>query len=217
MKRKLIIFTIALLPAILVAQDKVSLNFAQVFSGFKFIDSQGKKDELMTSEIKYSYALNYETDFNSGFYIKPEIGYKNLGAKSIVNNTKLEWNLHYIDVNFGGGYMIKAFRLKPYLGAAFYYAYMYKGDQTVGSESFDLISSQALSTSDYGINLNLGLRYDFSEALGVFFEYQNNIGLCQLDQNLNGGNKELYNRASSIHFGLAFSIIKNDMKDSSKK
>ncbi len=214
MRKKLLFLIIASLPCLLYAQEKVSINFAQVFSGFKFMDSQGNEDEYLSRDIKYSYAMNYEKVFNPGFYIKPEIGYKNFGAKSTVDNTNIEWNLHYLDFNVGGGYIYKQHHIKPYAGAAFYFAYMYKGDQIIGSESYDLLKNKALSTTDFGINLNLGMRYDFSDNAGVFIEYRNIIGLCQMDKNINGGSKELYNRASSIHFGLAFSIIKEEEKKS---
>ena len=190
------------------AQDKINLDFAQVFSGFKFKDSQGNKDAYLSTDIKFSYGLSYIKTFKNGLYIKPELRYKNMGANSSVDNTKIQWDLNYIDFNLGGGYVFNKYRLKPFIGAAFYYAYMFKGSQSVGSDSYDLIKNKALSTTDYGVNINLGLRYDFSENAGVFFEYRNSTGLCQLDKNIDGGSKELYNKSSSFHFGLAFSIVK---------
>ncbi|MBI5540765.1 MAG: outer membrane beta-barrel protein [Bacteroidia bacterium] len=170
MRKKLFVFLFALSPVFMYAQEKISLNFAQVFSGFRFKDSQGNEDEYLSRDIKYSYAVNYEKVFSPGFYFKPEIGYKNFGAKSNVDNTKIDWNLHYLDFNLGGGYLYKQHKIKPYIGAAFYFAYMYKGDQTIGSDSYDLLKLKALSTTDYGIDLDLGVRYDFSESSSVFIE-----------------------------------------------
>ena len=208
MRRFIVLLYIASMPFLLSAQDKVNLNFAQVFSGFKFKDSNGFKDETLSKDIRYSYAVNYEKVFGIGIYVKPELGYKNFGAKSDFDNTDIVWNFHYLDVNVGVGYIFKPFRLKPYGGMALYYSYMYKGDQKVGAAVYDILAMKTISTYDYGFCVDLGVRYDFSENSGVFFEYRNTVGLHQMDKNLDGGSRELYNRASSVRFGLSFSVIK---------
>lgn len=195
-----------IIPIRISAQDNISLHFAQVYSSFRYQDSQGNKDENLSKNIKYSYGVNYSKNFKSNIFLKPELGYKNFGAMSNFNNTNIEWNLHYIDMNLACGYQINAFRLKPYGSVAGYISYLYKGDQIIGSESYDLVSTNTLSSVDYGVVVSAGCKYAFSDYASIFFEYRNTIGLCQLDNNTNGGTKEVYNRASSIHFGLSFNI-----------
>lgn len=207
MKRILILLFAVTMHVHLLAQDKVNLNFAQVFSGFKFKDSDGLKDESLSKDIRYSYALNYEKLLGMGIYIKPEIGYKNFGAKSDYDNIDIVWNFHYLDLNLGGGYIFNPFRLKPYGGVALYYSYMYKGDQKVGAAVYDILAMKTISKHDIGFCLDLGLRYDFSETSGVFIEFRNSFGLKQMDNNLEGGSRELYNRAHSVRFGLSFSVL----------
>ncbi|MEI6821129.1 MAG: outer membrane beta-barrel protein [Bacteroidota bacterium] len=208
MRNKLIILIFMLIPILNYAQDKVGINFAQNFTGFKFKDSQGNEDPNLNRVVKFSYAFDYLKTLSSGIYLRPELAYKNYGAESSVNNTNIEWNLNYLDINFGIGYIFNRHNLKPYFGLGFYYSYLFKANQIIGSESYDLISNRALSVNDFGINMNLGFIYDFSENNGLFLEFRNDIGLNQLDKNINGGSKELYNRASSIHFGLLFKITK---------
>jgi hypothetical protein len=203
---------ISLMPIVGFAQDNVGINFSQTFSGFKFNDSQGNEDLNLKRDVKFSYAINYEKVFKSGIYIKPEFGFKNLGAKSRVNMLNVEWYLHYFDINLGGGYIYQKYRLKPYVGVDFYFAFLYKGNQFIGSDSYDILSDKVISKSDYGLNLNLGLRYDYSDYSGVYIAYRNSMGLKQLDNNINGGSKELYNLASSIQVGLTFNIANNKSK-----
>jgi hypothetical protein len=212
MRNFLLVLMISLISIVAFAQDNVGINFAQTFSGFKFKDSQGNEDLNLKRDIKFSYAMNYEKIFKSGIYIKPELGFKNLGAKSKINMLNIEWDLHYFDINIGGGYIYQKYRLKPYLGVGFYYAFLYKGDQFIGSDSYDIMNEKIISKSDYGLNLNVGLHYDYSDYSGVFIEYKNSVGLKQLDNNINGGSKELHNLAYSIRIGLTFNIANKKSK-----
>jgi hypothetical protein len=187
------------------SQDNFSLNFAQTYSTFKFTDSEGKADSNMNSAIRYSYALNYNKIFSSGLYIRPELGYKNFGANSSINDQKLDWSLHYLDINIGGGYIVGAKKLKPFIGASFYFSSLFKAQQTIGADSYNMIKVNAIKTSDYGLNIHAGLIYSFTDAASVFFEYRYTTGLSQLEL---GSGQKLYNRAMSFNFGLAFNITK---------
>ncbi|PLX09665.1 MAG: hypothetical protein C0596_01195 [Marinilabiliales bacterium] len=73
-------------------QNNFSVHFAQTYSKFKFVDSEGTVDETLSSDINYSYGVNYSKIFDMGIFIRPELGYKNWGAVSIINNNqRLKW------------------------------------------------------------------------------------------------------------------------------
>ncbi len=190
------------------AQDNFSIHFAQTYSKFKFIDSEGNADENLSSDVRYSYGLNYNKFFSSGLYLRPELGYKNLGAVSILNNQKLSWSLHYADLNLGGGYIINKYKFKPYVGASLYFSYLYKAEQNIGLDYYDMLENKDIKNIDFGINAYCGVFYNFTEMAGVFAELRNSTGLNQLEPNNEGETQRLYNRAISIHFGLTFSITK---------
>jgi hypothetical protein len=162
----------------------------------------------MTSSLKLSYGVNYTKVFHSGFFIRPEIGYKNLGAQSILNNQKLEWSLNYIDFNLGFGYLVHLGPVIPYIGVAPYYSYLYKASQTYGNDYYDLLVNKGMKTTDYGINIFGGLKYQFTEITSAFVEIRNTTGLMQLEPNSETGkNEKLYNRAISFHLGISFNIV----------
>jgi len=187
--------------------DNFTINFSQTYSRFKFIDSEGNVDENMKSDIRYSYALNYNKIFESGFYLRPELGYKNFGAVSIFNNQKLEWNLHYIDFNIGAGYILYVKKFKPFFGASFYTSFLYKAGQLIGINYYDMMENDAIKTIDCGFNLHAGATYSFNEMVSLFIEYRNTTGFTQLELNSETvQSQKLYNRAMSIHFGLCFYI-----------
>lgn len=195
------------------SQDNFSIHFAQTYSKFKFVDSEGNVDENLSSDIRYSYGVNYNKIFESGIFIRPELAYKNFGAISILNNKKLSWSLHYADINVGGGYIINKYKFKPYIGASLYFSYLYKADQTIGLDYYDMIDNGGIKKFDFGLNAYLGVSYSFSEVAGVFFELRNCTGFNQLEPNKEEQSQELYNRAFSFHFGLAFSIVKKQVEE----
>lgn len=209
MKKIILPFLFCLIISSAYSQNNFSIHFAQTYSKFKFVDSEGNSDENLTADIRYSYGLNYNKIFTNGLYVRPELGYKNLGAVSILDNQKLSWSLHYADINVGGGYMLDKFKFKPYIGASFYFAYLYQAKQTMGLNYYNMLDNEGIKKADFGINAYLGVNYAFTDMAGVFFEIRNTTGLNQLEPNNEGQSQKLYNRAFSFHFGLAFSINKN--------
>jgi hypothetical protein len=190
-----------------VAQDYASVHFAQTFSRFRFTDSQGNVNENLYSDIRYSYGLSYQKLFKGGIFIRPELGYNNLGALSIHNNQKHDWSLHYLDASIGGGLQLDMERLKPYVGASFYTAYLYKANQTIATNYFNLLEDQVLKRFDYGLKTYVGIQYAFTKDGRVFIELNNLTGLHQLEINSESmDDQKLFNRAFSVRFGLVFTI-----------
>ncbi|MFZ4413648.1 MAG: outer membrane beta-barrel protein [Bacteroidales bacterium] len=207
MRKILLLFLLTVISIFTIqAQDKIGFSFGQVFSGFKFKDSQGNQDANLSSKINFACLIHYQKEFKSGIFIKPEISFNNLGAKSSFNHTNLDWDMHYLAINLNAGYIYNKYRFKPYTGIGFYYGYLYNANQLIGSDTYDLLETKAISASDMGLNLSLGVRYDYNYNSAVFLELRNSIGLKQLDNNLNGGSKELYNRFSTIQFGIIFNL-----------
>ena len=188
------------------SQDNFSMHFSQTYSWFRYTDSEGNVDENMESDIRYSYALNYNKILPSGIYIRPELGYKNLGANSLYNTQKLHWSLHYLDFNLGAGYIFDQFRFQPFAGASLYAAYLFKAEQNVGGDYYNMIKEDAIKRMDFGFNLHVGVLYSFTKQAMVFLQATQSTGLSQLDVNQEGQNQKLNNRAFMFHMGLAFTI-----------
>jgi len=214
MKNTFISILFCLIASYSLAQDNVGLNFAQNFTSFRFIDSQGNFDENMSSDIRFSYGVNYNKILNKGIFIRPEIGYKNFGATSVMNeNYKMSWNLHYADINAGAGYIFNKFALKPYIGASFYFSYLFKAEQMMGQYYYNIWSSGEIKKTDFGINAFAGVVFAFSKTASVFLEFRNTTGLQQLELNsYEGQNQKLFNRAFSLQFGLQFGIPQNEKR-----
>jgi len=208
--KKIAIFSIlTFISMFVLGQNSFSIYFAQTYSKFKFIDSDGVQDESLSFDINYSYGVNYSKAYKTGLLLRPELCYKNFGAISSVNNERLEWSLNYLDVNFGIGYIFNKWDIQPYFGISPYFAYLYKADQIIGNTYFDMLENKSILKFDFGLNEFLGIKYVISDMVSLFFEMRNSTGLHQLEPNIEiSESQKLYNRAVSIGFGLSFSIYK---------
>lgn len=206
--RKFILFNFTFFTTFcMLSQNNVAIYFAQTSAKFKYTDSQGNPDLNMSSQFRSGFGVNYSKVFKSGIFIKPEFGYKNLGAVSSLNSQKLDWSLNYLDFNLGLGGQKQFGPIIPYGGASAYISYLYKATQFFGNNYYNLLTDKGFKRFDAGINMFGGLKYKFSEVNSFFFELRNSTGLVQLEKNSESGkNQKLYNKAFSFHFGLIFNI-----------
>ena len=188
--------------------SEVSIHFAQTYAKFNYSTTDGLTDENLKSDIKSSYGINYSKTFSNGIFIRPELGYSNLGATSILNDQKLDWSLHYVNLSFGGGYQLSLGKLNPHIGTSIYASYLYKASQSVGVYYYDLLESKTLKKSDFGITSFVGVKYAINDNIGLLLESRYLIGLNQLEINEEGDDEKLYNRALSFHFGISVSLNK---------
>jgi hypothetical protein len=185
------------------SQGFVSLKFSPMFTKFEYKDSLTKVDPNMKSDLRWSYAVDYKNVLPFGLYVGGELGYKNMGAISSVNDQKLDWNLHYLDLNLGLGYIYNKAKIQPYVGVAFYFAYLFKANQSVGSNNYDMLYHKAIKASDFGFNGNVGLKFAISNRIGLFGEFQYTRGLQQLEQT---NTQKMYNTGMGVRVGLSFLI-----------
>src|ERR1035437_1440149 len=130
------------------SQSFVSVNYTQIYSNLVFTDADGKKNDNLRADFKSAYAINYQKYFEKGLFIRAELGYKAFGAVSNFGTEKLSWDLNYIDANIGGGYMYKKYKVRPYIGASFYGAYLIRATQMIGADYYDMLKNKAIKNND---------------------------------------------------------------------
>lgn len=185
----------------------VRINFSENISWFNFKVSDGTTDRTLNSKINFGFGMDYDINFRNHFYIRPELALQNLGAIAQNNGQILEWELNYVHGSVGSGYSFEKFRLQPFVGAAFYFGYLLNGYQTIGNNYLNIKENQSIKSIDFGVTLNYGLNFQFSEQVGTFVEFRNLYGMNQLETNIEDQtSQELYNRNFSVHFGLKLSL-----------
>lgn len=188
------------------AQSTITFDAGQVFSTYKYTDSQGEIKDF-SKNISGCFSVGYQYVTSAGLFIRANLGMRKGGASMEFNRMNVEWNIQYTDAALGVGYMVNKWRVKPYLSVAPYYAYALKGVQTMGQDKYDILKNKTMSSMDYGIFAVPGLRVDLSNTISFYAEYRYIYGLQNLETSSGSGQKT-YNRGFSVNLGIAVSIIK---------
>ncbi|MES2140472.1 MAG: outer membrane beta-barrel protein [Bacteroidota bacterium] len=186
------------------AQSNVTFDAGQVFSTFKFTDALGDKEKSLSNNISGCFSLGYQYVLNNGLFIRVNAGMRKAGASMVVDETNINWNIQYADMNLGLGYMLNKWRLKPYFSASPYFGYMLKADQTIGPDTYDIMESKSIKTTDYGLFFSPGFKIALSNLVSFYAEYKYILGL----QNLEKSNQKSFNRGFSINLGVSIALIK---------
>lgn len=191
------------------AQSSLTLDASQLYTTFTFQDSQGNKDTSYSGNFAGAYSIGYRYVHESGFLVRTSIGMRKAGATLVYDEANYMWDLQYADARLGIGYMLTSTRVKPYLTASGYYAYLLKANQTLNQVNYDIKEANALSQTDYGIIASPGAQVELSEYFSVYVEGSYLMGLQNIESKeaeAAGSNQKGYNQAYGLTLGLSFSI-----------
>ncbi len=186
------------------AQSTVTFDAGQVFSTYKYTDSQGE-EKSFSRNITGCFSIGYQYVTNSGLFIRVNAGMRKGGASIVYNEVKVSWQVQYADAGLGVGYIYNKWRLKPYLSVSPYYASMLKAEQTIGQDNYDIKKNKSMASSDFGLYISPGFKISLTNSVACFFEYREIIGLQNLETS---SNQKSYNRGSSVNIGVSVAIIK---------
>lgn len=211
-KLKVLLFVFGFISSTAVmAQSSLTLDASQLYSNFKFKDSQGTVDESYLPVYTGAYSIGYRFAADNGLLLRASIGMRKAGATMIYDDASYMWNLQYADGRMGLGYMFDLGRVKPYLTVSGYYGYLLKGTQTQNTVNYDLIKAEELQRTDFGAIASPGVSITLSDYISVYTEFGYMMGLKNIEtQQAEGAtvNQEGYNRAYSATLGVAFTITK---------
>lgn len=191
------------------AQSFITIDGSQVFSNFKFINSNGEQEQDFKSISSGAYSLGYRYSKREGLLLRFNLGMRKGGSTISFNNQATSWNLQYCDLRFGAGYELNRWRLKPYLSAALYYSFLLKASQHMDGLTYDLKSGEDLKASDFGILLIPGMKAFVSDYLSIYAEVSLLTGLQNIETDKD---QSLYNRGLFLTLGIAATLTKSKPK-----
>ncbi len=192
------------------AQSSLTIEGSQVLSTFKFTDSLGTQDKSYSGIYSGAYALGYRYASEKGFLLHPRLGMRTGGATMVYDASNYSWNLKYVDLKIGVGYILKKERFSPYILVSPYYAYLLKATQILNNANYDIKNSSSLKQTDYGVFITPGIQFKASDSFSAFAEFNYMMGLQNLETDKG---QEGYNRAYALTLGVAFTIAsKNSTK-----
>lgn len=195
------------------AQSSITIDASQQITNFVFTDGSGQQDNtyLMFGEENlykpvyngaYNFGYSYLLDF--GLFFRVSVGMRNAGATMVYDATNYKWEFQYLQGKLGVGYALDLGLVNPYLAVSGYYGYMLKANQRINNEDFDIIDSESIQKTDYGLNIPLGVRIDASEYVSVYTEVSYLMGLQNIETADNG--QEANNVGYLFTLGLSFTI-----------
>ena len=207
MKKFVIVFLFTLFLALesVHAQQSLCFDAGQVFSTFRFSGSTGGKFKDFDSNVGGSYSLDYHFITAKGIFLRGGTGMRRAGATGSFEGLPLTWNLQYLDLSSGAGYIYSKFRFKPYVCAVPYFGYMLKAWQTIGSDNFDLKKDKVLNNLDFGLFLIPGVRVSLNDNIALYSEYKQMVGLANIEKT---SGQKLNNRGFVLNLGVAATITK---------
>ncbi|MEP7269643.1 MAG: outer membrane beta-barrel protein [Saprospiraceae bacterium] len=184
------------------AQPEFTAEASQLFTSFKFKDSQGEKhngdyQSIITSG--YGIGMRYVT--GGGIAFRAGIGLRNGGANLVYDNNNYDWKLQYLDLKLGAGYMLQFKNIKPYVMVLGYYGSLLRGTQTLNNENFNITKSGILKNRDFGLQFNPGLNIKVNHFISTYIEFQYLMGLANLEVN---PPQESKNTAFGATLGFSF-------------
>lgn len=188
------------------AQSTVTFDAGQLFSTFKYTDSQGEINDF-ANNISGCFSVGYSYIGQNGILVRANAGMRKAGASLVYNETNFDWNLQYADIQIGAGYVLNRWMLKPYILASPYFAYLLKGNQQIGENTYDVIKNKTMSTLDYGVCVVPGLKVSLTNTIAFYAEYKQLLGLQNLEKS-STNNQKTFNRGFSVNLGIAISFIK---------
>lgn len=202
----LVIASIAMFSSIN-AQDKMSLGEITLvggknFSSFLYKDSGGAKDKTLDYVMYNSFGANF--NFTKGNHIiRPEIMFRQAGAKSDYEGTALSWKMNYLDLNFGYLYSVvnsDKFSISP--GVAIGAGYMLNGEQYIGETRYSVVETQKLKRFDFGFQGITNFKAYLNESFTISLEYRFGMGITQIENDVNAQVSRNIYHSALLGFGI---------------
>lgn len=207
MKKSLLLLLLVCMiasTALVSAQSSVTVEVSQLYTSFRFNDSQSNN---LNTEYKGiftgGYGVGYRYVTNFGLIVKPGFGIHKSGADLIYDDMNYSWRLQYADAKLGIGYIYALDRISPYFVASGYFSYLLNGTQVLNNEHFNIIESELLDNLDYGIVLTPGVEIGLTKNIASFLEFNYLMGLNNLEPD---DSQTSTNFAYSLTVGFAFTF-----------
>ncbi len=188
------------------AQPFVAFDVSQVFSKFKFTDSGNNKSKDYNYNLVNAYNLGYLKASQKGLMLGINVGLRKGGATKQIGELGFAWNFQYADAKINVGYMLKKWRIRPYILVSPYYASLINATQIIGEKRYDIKKNKIVSKDDFGVISSGGVNIKLSDFISLYSSFNLITGLKNIETT---PSQKLNNRGFSITLGIAINITKS--------
>lgn len=206
--KKLCVFVAFALSSMTMAQNfelsTINLVGGKQFSTFTFKNSDDEKDQTLKYQMYNAFGINGVLE-KGRHMLRPEIMFRQAGAKTSINGNQINWKMNYFNLNFGYLYSIietRRFTIQP--GIAIGGGYMINGEQEIGSTRLDIIEEESMTRFELSAMGMLNATAQLTNSFSIGLEYRFGIGLNHIENDLN--EQKTRNLYHGVMLNLGFSI-----------
>jgi hypothetical protein len=182
--------------------SEINLIGGRNFSTFSFKDSDGAKDQTLDYVGLNTFGINF--NLTSGRHIlRPELSFRQAGAKSDYDGIPLAWKMNYLDVSLA--YLVNVlnsdrFVVAPGIGLGA--GYMLNGEQYIGNTRYSITDTKSLKSFDFCFQGLTHFRANLSENISLSLEYRFGMGITQIENDMNAQQSRNIYQAALLGIGL---------------
>jgi hypothetical protein len=184
--------------------EGLTITGGKNFASFLFRNDANEKDEQMKYEMLNSFGVN-ASFISDRHVIRPELLFRQAGARSDFNGLPLSWRMNYAELNFAYFYSIfqkGIFDVRSGLGLSA--AYMLNGEQFIGEQRFSIVEENAMNRFDLGFQLLANSKAQLSDSFYLTLEYRFGLGITQIENEPD--NQRTRNIYHGALIGLGFNL-----------
>lgn len=211
MKKKLLFLCFLLCSILTFSQSFISIYTGKTISRFIYRDANGEGLKDLEFSTGNQFYLSAGKIINDRLNLLIAIGNKEIRSEAIIANKLMSWQFSYADAQVGIGYFfLKQYIFKPYIRAGGYLGYMYKGRQTYGDETFNLLkkNEEEIKAVDFGVYGSIGFEHELTNKSNLFMDIQLAQGLNQIEWRSNG-KEQMFNFYGSVSVGIRIFFPEN--------
>ena len=215
MKKTLLTLITLSLSFAAIAQHHLHLKSGFSFTSFVFKDSKSLKTKDLNHVFNNYTAISYDSHLAKRHILRAELGFRQAGAKAILDQTKYEWKFNYLDLNVA--YLFKFLGNEKYslnIGTGPYLGFLINGEQSIGETYYNVKKERAINTVDLGLTFLTNAEFKVAENISVTLEYRYGLGLLNIENDKINPSQSTKNTSHYVLAGLSFNL--KTKKDESK-
>jgi hypothetical protein len=216
---KTILLTILIISSLtLSAQYQLNLRSGLAVSSFLFKNSNGKFDNSYKYNIGNYTAFSFDANIGKLHTIRPSIAYRQAGAFTYIEKTKVKYDLRYADISLA--YLINCYsndKVKLYAGVDLSLGVLLLAEQSSGADNYNLRSERAVRDIEFMPHAVLGTKIKILDPLYFGIEYRFGISANNIESDAQLPSQAGRNMTHNLLFGLSFNLPQGSKKNDTEQ